>query len=216
MNDFSGMISPKLSRPYQYFPRLLIANLSSRLSIWGFCRNFVDIYREFSETTGKIPELEVDRNEPNSVIYRLNLMSDSCSLNVFGQCPILSTGKYPIKYKDVKIHPKLSKVIQEYPALSRNVKLGYFYDSSSCTGCPWACFAACIRSRDTTDRPTLCICHRWCISLLPAVPWVRPLSFCYLVSMTDSVASHCDMFCDVKVMNLICYAKHNWLLIIGS
>jgi len=73
MNDFSGMISPKLSRPYRYFPRLLIANLSFRLSIRGFCRNFVDIYREFSETTGKIPKLEVDRNEPNSVIYRLNL-----------------------------------------------------------------------------------------------------------------------------------------------
>ena len=92
-------------------------------------------------------------------------MSNSCSLDVFGQCPILSICKYPIKSKDVQLCPKLSKVIQEYPAFPRNAKFRYFHDSSACTGCPWACFSACIRSRDTTGRPTLCRCHMCYISL---------------------------------------------------
>ena len=69
-NDFSGLVLHlsgltilKLSRLCRCFPKLLISNLSFRVSIRGFCRNFVDIYREFSEnlwefseTAGKIPK----------------------------------------------------------------------------------------------------------------------------------------------------------------
>jgi len=69
-NDFSGtilhlsgLIIPKLSRVCRIFPKLLIASLSFRLSIRVFCRNFVDICREFSETTGKIPKRYTDRND---------------------------------------------------------------------------------------------------------------------------------------------------------
>lgn len=41
------------------------------------------------------------------------------------------------------------------------------------------------------------------------VPGVHPLSLCYLVPVTDFVACPCDIFCNVKVMDLICCAKHN-------
>ena len=60
-NDFSGLISPRLSRLCRYLPRVLIVTLSFRVSIRGFCRDFVDIYREFSETAGKIPKRYSDR-----------------------------------------------------------------------------------------------------------------------------------------------------------
>ncbi len=120
---FSGLISSKLSRLCRYFPKLLIASLSFRLSIRGFCRNFVDIYREFSETAGMIQKLWPDRSESISIIYRLHLMPNPSILDIFGHCPILSTDKYPIKSKDVQIYPIKSKGIQRCSKLSRNVKL---------------------------------------------------------------------------------------------
>lgn len=39
------------------------------------------------------------------------------------------------------------------------MKLMHFSDVSACTGCFWACFSTCIRSRDTTNLPILCRCH---------------------------------------------------------
>ena len=60
-NDFSGLIIVKLSKFCRHFPKLLIVNLSFRLSIRCFFRSFVDIFREFVKTTGKIPKKSSDR-----------------------------------------------------------------------------------------------------------------------------------------------------------
>ena len=50
----SGLIIPKI-------PKLLIVNLSFRLSIQMFCRNFVDIFQDCRKDTKK----SSDRNESN-------------------------------------------------------------------------------------------------------------------------------------------------------
>ena len=97
-NDFfdtilhlSGLIVPKLSRVCRIFSKLLIASLSFRLSIRCFFRNFFDIYREFSETAGKIPKLESDRNESDFVIYwQIRHVQSMFSVNIFGHCPVKS------------------------------------------------------------------------------------------------------------------------------
>ena len=181
------MIIPKLSRVCRYLSKLLIANLSFRLSIRVFCRNFVDIFREFSETAGKIPKKESDRNEwlPDKfqqILQEINMIQYRKTMKLFWtissdvqQCQVMSNDFCPIWSKDVQDCQVMSNYVQNL----RNVT--HFCGTSACTGYPWACFLTCNRNRDTTSHPILCKYHKWCISLHPVCTkslFFFPLSLC--------------------------------------
>jgi len=210
------LIIPKLPRVYRYFPKLLIANLSFRLSIRCICRNFSENLWEFSETAGKIPKLLPDRSNPDFIIHYTNQMPHPFSLDIFGHCPILSTGKYPIKSKMSSFVQNCQKLFKNIPYCQETsnsciftkfllvlVALGLVSQHVSAAGTPQAVPLYV----DVTCGASLCT--------LP-VPWISSFSFSYFVSVTDSIAGHCLVICDKKIMNLICNAKHDWLLKIGS